>query len=216
MGRELKQVEAALAHDLNNFLQVVMGNLELLRRRGEFVPEIVEAALKATREAAQLADRMVAIARLQRHEPRSLDVNRLLGELEQMIARTVGDKIRLDLTLAADLKNAFADPHALQVALLELATNAREAMPSGGRLALRTANSPGALVMIELADTGSGMAPETLAGAFEPQLSSAEGDRPAGLGLHIVHRCIRQAGGRVELASNAAGTSVKLYLPEAA
>ncbi|HEY3077636.1 MAG TPA: ATP-binding protein [Burkholderiales bacterium] len=215
MGRELKQVEAALAHDLNNFLQVIMGNLELLRRRGEFVPEIVQAALQATRNAAQLADRMVAISRLQPHQPRRLDLNRLLGELEQMIARTVGDKIRLDLKLAADLKSAFADPHALQVALLELATNAREAMPTGGRLAIRTANTPGALVMIELADTGRGMPPETLARAFEPLLSSAEGDRPAGLGLHIVDRCMRQAGGRVELASDASGTSVKLYLPEA-
>ena len=215
MARELKQVEAALAHDLNNFLQVIMGNLELLRRRGEFVPEIVEAALKATRNAAQLADRLVAIGRLQPHEPRSLELNRLIGELEQMIARTVGDAIRVELKLAPDLKNAFADPHALQVALLELATNAREAMPAGGRLAVRTANAAGALVMIELADTGGGMPPETLARAFEPLLSSAEGDRPAGLGLHIVERCIRQAGGRVELASGAAGTSVKLYLPEA-
>jgi signal transduction histidine kinase len=215
MSRELKQVEAALGHDLNNLLQVIMGNLELLRRRGEFVPEIVAAALRATRDAAQLADRMVAIGRLQRHEPRSLDINRLLGELEQMVARTVGDKIRLDLKPAADLKNAFADSHALQVALLELATNAREAMPTGGRLAIRTANAPGALVMIELADTGGGMPPETLAQAFEPQLSTADGDRPAGLGLHIVNRCIRQAGGRVELASGASGTSVKLYLPQA-
>jgi signal transduction histidine kinase len=215
MARELKQVEAALAHDLNNFLQVIMGNLELLRRRREFVPEIVEAALQATRHAAQLADRMVAISRLQPHEPRSLELNRLIGELEQMIARTVGDRIRLELKLAADLKNAFADPHALQVALLELATNAREAMPTGGRLAIRTANAPGALVMIELADTGSGMPPEMMAQAFEPLLSSADGDRPAGLGLHIVNRCIRQAGGRVELASDASGTSVKLYLPEA-
>ena len=215
MARELKQVEAALAHDLNNFLQVIMGNLELLRRRGEFVPEIVQAALQATRHAAQLADRMVAIGRLQPHEPRRLDLNRLLGELEQMIARTVGDKIRLDLKLAADLKSAFADPHALQVAIMELATNARAAMPSGGRLAIRTANAPGALVMIELADTGSGMPPEMMAQAFEPLLSSAEGDRPAGLGLHIVNRCIQQAGGRVELASGASGTTVKLYLPEA-
>jgi C4-dicarboxylate-specific signal transduction histidine kinase len=88
-------------------------------------------------------------------------------------------------------------------------------MPAGGRLAIRTAKAAGALVMIELADTGGGMAPETLARAFEPLLSTAEGDRPAGLGLHIVDRCIRQAGGRVELASGASGTSVKLYLPEA-
>jgi len=215
MGRELKQVEAALAHDLNNYLQVVMGNLELLRRRGEFVPEIVQAALQATRNAAQLADRVVAISRLQRHEPRNIDINRLLGELEPMIARTVGDAIRVQLHLAAGLREAFADPHALHVTLVELATNARKAMPAGGRLAIRTANAPGAEVLIELADSGGGMSPETLARAFEPQLPSAEGERPAGLGLLIVHRCLRQAGGRVELDSGAAGTSIRLYLPEA-
>src|SRR5204862_7757253 len=124
MSAELKQVEAALAHDLNNFLQVIMGNLELLRRRGELVPQIVEAALQATRNAAQLADRLVAIGRLQPHEPRSLDVNHVVRELEPMIARTVGDAIRVELELAPDLKHAFAAPHALQVALLELATNA--------------------------------------------------------------------------------------------
>jgi signal transduction histidine kinase len=215
MGRELKQAEAALAHDLNNFLQVIMGNLELLKRRREFVPEIVDAALKATRHAAQLADRMVAIGRLQPHEPRKLELNRLVGELEQLIGRTVGDAIRVDLKLAPDLKDAFADPHALQVALVELATNAREAMRGGGRLSIRTAQAPGALVMIELADTGRGMPPELLARALEPQLSPADGTGPAGLGLHIVQRCMRQAGGRVELDSDATGTRVRLYLPEA-
>jgi signal transduction histidine kinase len=216
MARELKQVEAALAHDLNNFLQVIMGNLELLRRRGEFVPEIVEAALKATRNAAQLADRMVAIGRLQPHEPRALDVNHLARELQPMLERTLGDAIRLELQLAADLRFAFADPHALHVALVELATNARAAMQAGGRFGVRTANAPDSLVMIELVDTGGGMSPEKMASAFEPLLSSEAGDRPPGLGLHIVNRCISQAGGRVELTSTPSGTTVRLYLPVAA
>jgi signal transduction histidine kinase len=215
MGREFKQLEAALAHDLNNFLQVIMGNLELLRRRGEYVPEIVAAALQATRNAAQLADRMVAVGRLLPHEPRKVEVNRLIGELEQMIGRTVSDAVRLELKLAPDLKSALVDPHVLQVALLEIATNARKAMPGGGRLAIRTADAPGALVMIELADTGGGMPPETLAQALKLQLPTTAGHRPAGLGLHIVERCMREAGGRVELASGASGPSVKLYLPEA-
>ena len=216
MARELKQVEAALAHDLNNFLQVIMGNLELLRRRGEFVPEIVEAALKATRHAAQLADRMVAIGRLQPHEPRTVDVNHLVRELQPMLERTLGDTIRIELKLASDLRFAFADPHALHVALVELATNARAAMPGGGQFGVRTANAPDSLVMIELADTGKGMPPEMIARAFEPLLSSEAGDRPPGLGLHIVNRCIRQAGGRVELTSGSSGTTVRLYLPVAA
>ncbi|HYR36788.1 MAG TPA: ATP-binding protein [Burkholderiales bacterium] len=214
MSRELKRVEAALAHDLNNFLQVIMGNLELLKRRHEFVPEIVDAGLQATRRAAQLADRMVALARLQPPEARRFDVNRLLGELAPLVARTVGDAVRVQLSPAPDLPEAFADPHALHVALLELATNARDAMPAGGRVAIRTAAAPDGLVMIEFADTGIGMPPEKAARALEPP-SWADGERPPGLGLHIVAGCMRQAGGRAELASGASGTRVKLYLPAA-
>src|SRR2546421_4490056 len=141
MKDELKRVEAALAHDLNNLLQVVMGNLELLRRRHEFVPEIVEAALAATRNAAQFADRATAIGRLQTHEPRSFDVNRLVSDLQPVLARMLGDRVRVELRLASDLRAAFADPHSVHVALLELATNARNAMPAGGRLAIQTANA---------------------------------------------------------------------------
>lgn len=216
MGRELKEVEAALAHDLNNYLQVVMGNLEVLRRRASFVPEIVNAALNATRNAAHLADRLVAIGRLHQHEPRNLELNHVLTELREMIERTVGDSIRVEMKLASDVKNAIADPRGLQVALLELVTNAREAMPGGGQLSIRTANAAENLVMVQVADTGSGMAPEAIQRAFEPVFSAAEGVKPAGLGLHIVDRCLRQAGGRVELASQPShGTSVTLYLPAA-
>lgn len=216
MGRELKEVEAALAHDLNNYLQVVMGNLEVLRRRASFVPEIVNAALNATRNAAHLADRLVAIGRLHQYEPRNLDLNRVLTDLREMIERTVGDSIRVEMKLASDVKNAIADPRGLQVALLELVTNAREAMPGGGQLSIRTANAAENLVMVQVADTGSGMAPEAIQRAFEPVFSAAEGVKPAGLGLHIVDRCLRQAGGRVELASQPShGTSVTLYLPAA-
>ena len=214
MDRDLKQIEAALLHDLNNLLQVMMGNLELLKRRGELVPEIVDAALKATREAGQLTDRLVAVGRLQPHEPRVLDVNALLGELSQMIEHSVGDAIRVETELAPGLQSAFADPRALQVALLELSANAREAMPGGGRLRIRTANAAPDLVLIELIDTGGGMPTPFLSRTFEP-LATAEGGKIAGLGLHIVERCMRQAGGRLELASEKSGTRVKLYLPAA-
>src|SRR5919204_4295210 len=99
MSRELKQVEAALAHDLNNSLQVIMGNLELLKRRREFVPEIVEAAIAATRGAAQLADRLVTLGRLQPAEPRALDPNQFLRELREMLERTAGANVRVELAL---------------------------------------------------------------------------------------------------------------------
>ena len=214
MDRDLKQIEAALLHDLNNLLQVMMGNLELLKRRGELVPEIVDAALAATREAGQLTDRLVAVGRLQAHEPRVLDINHLLRDHLQMIEHNVGDAIRVETEFAADLMSAFADRRALQVALLELTANAREAMPGGGRLHLRTANAAPDLVLIELVDTGGGMPAQLLPRAFEP-LAAAEGGKLAGLGLHIVERCMRQAGGRFELVSEKSGTRVRLYLPAA-
>ena len=213
MSHELKQVEAALAHDLNNFLQVVMGNLELLRRRREFVPEIVEAALAATRNAAQLADRVLALGRLQAPEPRVLDVNRLLGELREMLERSLGPTVRVETELAPDLRSVVADPRALQLALLELVANARHALPGGGRVTLRTANAPQNLVLVEFADTGSGMSREVIDKALQPPLPGAvSGQR--GLGLHIVDLCLQQSGGRLEVDSTpGAGTRVKLYLP---
>src|SRR5689334_2487380 len=117
---ELKDVEAALNHDLNNTLQVVMGNLEVLRRRGAFVHEIVDAALAATRNAAHLADRLVAVTRLRNVEGRRLDINAALNDLADMMRRTLGDTVRLDLTLSPDAGAVRIDPWCLQTALLEL------------------------------------------------------------------------------------------------
>ena len=199
MSAELKQVEVALSHDLNNVLQVIMGNLELLKRRGELVPEIVEAALQATRTAANLADRVGAISRLRRHEARSMDVNRLLAELAPLVERTVGDAIRVEMKLAWTLPNVFADPQALQLALLELAANARSAMPAGGRFSIATTRAGDEFVRIDVADTGCGMPP-----------TNAE---PTGLGLQIVRQCMALARGRAEFNSTDMGTTVKLYLP---
>lgn len=213
---ELKDVEAALAHDLNNYLQVVMGNLEVLRRRASFVPEIVNAALAATRTAAQLADRLASIGRLRNPEPRAVDLGHALGELKEMIARTVGDAIRVEMDLAADAGAALVDPRCLQTALLELAANARDAMPGGGRLDVRTARADAGFVAIEVADTGPGMDPGRIALAFEPFAARGDAGKPAGLGLHIVERCVRAAGGRVEIAAPPSkGTTVTLYLPRA-
>jgi len=199
MSAELKQVEAALSHDLNNVLQVIMGNLELLKRRGELVPEIVEAALQATRTAATLADRVSAIGRLRRHEARSMDVNRLLAELAPLVELTVGEAIRVEMKLAWTLPSIFADPQALQLALLELAANARSAMPAGGRFSIATARAGDEFVRIDVADTGCGMPPTTA--------------EPTGLGLQIVRQCMALARGRAEFNSTDMGTTVKLYLP---
>ena len=198
MAFELKQVESALTHDLNNLLQVIMGNLELLKRRGELVPEVVAAALTATKNAAAMADRLGAIGRLRRQEPRRLDVNRLLAELVPLIERTTGDAVRVELKLASNIGEVTVDPQSLQLALVELATNARNAMPAGGRLSIVTAEA-GSFVRIAIGDTGCGMPPRP-----------AEG---TGLGLQIVEQCMALAGGRVEIDSTDLGTTVKLYLP---
>jgi len=205
MAVELKQVESALTHDLNNLLQVIMGNLELLKRRGELVPEIVEAALAATRNAAAMADRLGAIGRLRRQELRPVDLNRLLAELAPLIERTVGDAIRVELKLASHLGEVTADAQSLQLALVELATNARNAMPAGGRLSIVTQDAGAGSVRIAMTDTGCGMPP-----AFA---QSAE--EPTGVGLQIVAQVMALAGGRVEFDSTDMGTTVRLYLPVA-
>ena len=201
MPVELKQLEAALAHDLNNLLQVIMGNLELLKRRGELVPEIVEAGLAATRNAAAMADRLGAIGRLRRQELRPVDLNRLLVELAPLVERTVGDAIRVELKVASNLGDVRADPQSLQLVLLELATTARNAMPAGGRLSIVTQDAGSGFVRIAFGDTGCGMPPPPA--------------EPTGLGLQIVEHCMTLAGGRAEFDSTDMGTTVRLYIPVA-
>jgi signal transduction histidine kinase len=216
MSQETKDVEAALAHDLNNTLQVVMGNLEVLRRRASFVPQIVDAALDATRNAAYLADRLVSIGRLKNLEPRPLDLNDALGELSDMIGRTAGDTVRVKLERAAAPARVAIDPRCLQIALLELVTNARDAMPGGGQLTLRLSLADAGRVRIEIADSGVGMNAEQIARAFEPAFSGGDGAKPVRLGLHLVERCIGASGGRVEISSlPSRGSTITLSLPTA-
>lgn len=203
MAVELKQVESALTHDLNNLLQVIMGNLELLKRRGELVPEIVAAALSATKNAAAMADRLAAIGRLRRQEPRPLDVNRLLAELAPLIERTAGDAVRVELKLTSNLGEVLIDPHSLQLALVELATNARNAMPAGGRLSIATADAGGGAISIAVGDTGCGMPPSSVKRTPEAP----------GVGLQIVEQCMALAGGCMQIDSTDLGTTVTLSLP---
>ena len=215
MKEELKKLESALAHDLNNFLQVIMGNLELLKRRREFVPEIVEAALGATRNAATLGDRLLALGRLESYEARPLELNAFLRDLTELIEHTVGESVAVEFDLAPKLPSVLADPRALQLALLELATNARDAMGRSGRLVLRTAEAPADGVLLEVADNGRGMA-QSARGTFEPLHVRAGHGKTRAIGLHLVEFCMRLAGGRMELDSApGAGTRVRLYLPTA-
>ncbi|HET7670102.1 MAG TPA: hypothetical protein VFK84_06825 [Burkholderiales bacterium] len=188
MGRDLKEVESALAHDLNNYLQVVMGNLELLRRRAQFVPEIVNAALNATRNAAQLADRLTALGRLHPYEARAVDLGRLLTDLCVIMERALGESFRVSAEVAPDLVKALIDPRLLHVVLLELAGHARDAMPGGGQIRLQAANAADGRIRLELA-----IAP------------------PEDMARDIVEACIQRLGGSLELAPNL----VRLHLPAA-
>jgi signal transduction histidine kinase len=145
-----------------------------------------------------------------------LDLNHFVRELGDSLAQSVGTGVRVELELAADLPSAFADPRAVQLALLELAANAHAAMPNGGRLMLRTAHGPERLLLLEVADSGAGMSADALARMRTPLLSRGQHGKPGGIGLHIVKACLQATGGRVELASSpGAGVSVKLYLPSA-
>jgi signal transduction histidine kinase len=189
MDPELKRAEAALVHDLNNYLQVVMGNLELLKRKGSAAPEIVEAALAATRTAAQLADRLGSFRRLQSYEPRPLDLNRVVRDLTAAVATAAGDAVRVEPVLAPNLPMANADPRHVHSALVELASAARGC---SGRFQVRTSAADGHVVL-----EVEGLPQERLTSLAAP-----------GELLYIVERCVRQSGGRMETANG-----FRLYLP---
>jgi signal transduction histidine kinase len=199
MAKEQKHVAAALAHDLNNYLQVIMGSLELLSRRREFVPEIVDTALDATREAASLADRLIAFSRLQPYNARVLELNTVLGELLGAVRQAAGEKVRVKTAFGDEVKAARIDPRALRMALTELAANARDAMADGGMLTLSTAPAAQSMVAVDLTDTGPGV---------------PRGGPKEGLGFAIVEWCMREAGGRYELSpAPGGGTRARLLLP---
>ncbi len=228
------QLTGGIAHDFNNMLAVVMGSLELLGRR--FVGDDpralrhVESAKDSARRAAQLTQRLLAFSRQQQLSPESLDVNRLVAGMADLLRHSLGADIRLDTSLSPELWHTHADPNQLENVVLNLAVNARDAMPEGGRLLIRTANVPaGALPMaagqtgpqrdfvcIAVTDSGTGMAPEVLARAFEPFFTTKAVGRGTGLGLSQVYGFVRQSGGHVDMESTPGqGTTVRLYLPRA-
>ena len=200
MAKEQKHVAAALAHDLNNYLQVIMGSLELLSRRREFVPEIVDTALDATRKAANLADRLIAFSRLQPYDARVIELNTVLAELVGALRQAAGEDVRVKMELGEEVKTARIDPRALRMALTELAANARDAMPGGGTLTLSTAPASKSMVAVDLTDTGRGL--------------PKGGPKKGGLGFAIVEWCMREAGGRHEISpAPGGGTRARLLLP---
>ncbi len=233
------QLTGGIAHDFNNLLTGITGALELLSRRvaaGRFddVPRFVEIASTSANRAAALTQRLLAFARRQPLDPRPVDANALVAGMEDLLARTLGPGVALDLELAPGLWGTLCDPNQLENALLNLAINARDAMPGGGRLLIRTENAapgevepalhaegglegvapPGGYVAIEVTDTGAGMPPDVLERVFEPFFTTKPLGQGTGLGLSMLYGFIRQSGGQVRVSSvPGEGTSFRLLLP---
>ncbi len=224
------QLAGGLAHDFNNLLATILGSLELIERRVSNADEKLRAlltrAMDAVQRGSQLTSRLLAFSRRQRLAARPTDVNRLLADLITLAASTLGRRIRIQTDLAADLWPAMADTSQLEAAILNLALNARDAMPEGGTLTLSTANEtvpaaatdpePGDYVRITVTDTGIGMSRETLARAFEPFFTTKEFGKGSGLGLSQVYGLARQSGGTVRVQSTpGVGSTIGLLMPRA-
>ncbi len=228
------QLTGGIAHDFNNLLQGILGNLDVTQKyldaqRGNEVGRFIGNAMGATRRAAALTHRLLAFSRRQPLEPRALETNPLVASMEDLLRRTLGESIRLQLALAEGLWRTKCDPNQLENAILNLAINARDAMPNGGTLVIETRNAtldslfstgqtavqPGNYVCISVTDTGIGMRPDTLAKAFDPFFTTKPTGQGTGLGLSMIYGFARQSDGYARIYSEwGQGTTVKLYLPE--
>jgi PAS domain S-box-containing protein len=231
------QLTGGVAHDFNNLLTVVLGSIDALRRRvaTQSVPKsdlefmrLADAAWRASERGALLTKRLLAFSRRQPLEPVSVDPNRLVTGMSDLLHRTLGERIGVETILAAGLWRTLVDPNQLENAILNLAVNARDAMPEGGKLTLETANAfldeayarahddlaAGQYVMLAVSDTGSGMPAEVAEKAFEPFFTTKGVGQGTGLGLSQVYGFVKQSGGHVKIYSELGqGTTVKIYLP---
>jgi len=225
------QLTGGLAHDFNNLLTVIIGSLDLLIERakgGEDVQQLAQEALAAAQRGADLIRSLLAFARRQPLRPRRVDINALVRDLSRLLSRTLGERIEIGLELAPDLWPVVVDQAQLEAALTNLATNARDAMPRGGRLTIATANrqldedyasqhievTPGDYVTIEVSDTGAGMSPNVKARIFDPFFSTKPLGEGTGLGLSMVFGFMKQSGGHINVYSEqGVGTTFRVYLP---
>jgi PAS domain S-box-containing protein len=229
--REVQRMEAigqltgGLAHDFNNYLAVVIGNLDLLadcRIDDPEAPKLIEGALAGAQRGAELTRSLLAFSRRQPLNPKSLDVGQRVNDVARLLKRTIGEKITLDVQVAPRLWPVEIDAAQLDSAIVNLANNARDAMPDGGTLTLAVRNveaaeqPAGDHVLIEMIDTGRGMDEATQARAFEPFFSTKGPGHGTGLGLSMVHGFVHQSGGTIRLQSaKGKGTTVQLFLPRA-
>jgi PAS domain S-box-containing protein len=223
------RLAGGIAHDFNNLLTIIKGYTELARRRAE-TPELktdIDRIEDASERAAALVRQLLAFSRKQVLQPKNLDLNGVVGALEQLLRRLVGEHIQLQTNLAAKLGTIKADPSQVEQVLMNLVVNARDAMPEGGRLIIETCNAeldqkyasehvsvkPGPYVMMAVSDTGTGMSAETIAHIFEPFFTT-KGGKGTGLGLATTYGIVKQSGGYIWVYSEPGqGTTFKVYLP---
>jgi len=222
----LGQLTGGVAHDFNNLLTPVIGNLDLLRRRmpeGDKSHRLIDGALQAASRAGTLVQRLLAFARRQDLQPKSVEIGGLLDGMTDLLRRSIGPAVRVQFDSQDNLPAARVDPNQLELAILNLAINARDAMPTGGTLWIEARSEhveaagklrPGDYVCIAVRDTGSGMTAETLARAIEPFFSTKGVGQGTGLGLSMVHGLAGQLGGMLDITSEPGkGTSAKIWLP---
>jgi signal transduction histidine kinase len=223
----LGQLTGGVAHDFNNLLMVILGNLQLLRKRVPDEPRLarlIDGAIKGAERGATLTKRMLAFARRQELKPETVEVIRLIGGMEEMLRRTLGTTIQINIELQDDLPAIRVDPNQLELALLNLTLNACDAMPLGGRLEIAARRMPakggpqglvpGDYVCLAVSDSGTGMDEATVKRATEPFFTTKGAGKGTGLGLSMVHGLAAQSGGAMRIFSNVgAGTSVELWLP---
>jgi PAS domain S-box-containing protein len=228
------QLTGGIAHDFNNLLAGIMGSLELLQRRlmsgrTDGVERYCAAAITSAQRASALTQRLLAFARRQPLDPKMVDSNRLVASMEDLLRRSLGPGIALEMVLAGGLWPTMSDPNQLESAILNLAINARDAMPEGGSLTIETGNAflddaycraqadevrPGQYVQVSVTDTGTGMTPEIIAKAFDPFFTTKPTGQGTGLGLSMVYGFVKQSDGHVRIYSEAGqGTTFKIYLP---
>ena len=226
------QLTGGIAHDFNNLLSGITGSLELLRTRvaqgrtGELERYIV-AAQGASQRAAALTHRLLAFSRRQALDPRPTNINRLVAGMEDLIRRTMGPAVEVEVVAAGGLWTTLVDTNQFENALLNLCINARDAMPDGGKLTIETGNrwlderaardrdlSPGQYASLCVSDTGTGMAPAVIERAFDPFFTTKPVGQGTGLGLSMIYGFVRQSGGQVRIYSELGqGTTMCLYLP---
>jgi PAS domain S-box-containing protein len=225
------QLTGGVAHDFNNLLTIIIGNLDVLARESDNQARrarATENAMHGAQRAATLTQQLLAFSRRQPLNPKRTDVNRLVSQFSDLLRRLLGETIAVETVLGGGLWHADVDGHQLENALLNLAVNARDAMPGGGKLTIETANAhldelyrtnyaeiaPGQYVMICVSDTGAGMPADVLEHAFEPFYTTKPVGHGTGLGLSQVYGFVKQSGGHIKLYSEPGqGTTAKIYLP---